>query len=690
MIVSWDWLKQYVTLEMTPAELAERLMMAGLNHEETYAVGDDVAINLEVTSNRPDCLGHLGIAREAAVLFGRPLEIPAAQPKAGKAEVGELAKLRVDNPRECPRYTARVLRGVKVGPSPAWLVRRLTTLGVATINNVVDVTNYVMLECGQPLHAFDLAKLKGRQIIVRQATKGETFLAINHKAYTLEPTTCVIADGERAVGLAGVMGGADTEVSAATSELLIESAAFDPMSIRNTARALNLHSDSSYRFERGLDPEGVDWASRRACELILELAGGELACGVLDAGEKPRPRAPITLRFAQLKRVLGIDVPPVEAREILSALGNQEQQADESRVVVAPPSWRRDLTREIDLIEEVARVYGYDKIPEDVSVPMATSHRTEADRVLSKTRQVLTAAGFDEAMTTSAVEAAWSEAFSPWTDAPALRANTPVLGTASYLRRSLVPSLLNAQRTNETLSNFDVRLFETAHVYLPDPTGGLPREELMVAMLWSGGQKLTRSEERQGANYRSVKGVVESLVATLNPAAALIVRATSQKLFDSDCNAELSVFAESVGELPLGYIGEVSLYGLNLFNLIDNSTVAELRVSTLLAIANLVPQFVAPPVYPAVTRDLNLVVDEAVRWSDVEQTVRAAAEPHGESIAFQDVYRDANRLGPGKKSLLFTLTLRWRQGTLTGEEADGIRARVVAACEKAHGAQLRA
>ncbi len=213
MLVSWDWLKQYVTLDMTPAELAERLMMAGLNHEDTHEVGDDLAINLEVTSNRPDCLGHIGIAREVAVLFDRPLEIPAAQPTTGKAKVSELAKLRVDNPRECPRYTARVIRGVKVGPSPAWLVRRLATLGIATINNVVDITNYVLLECGQPLHAFDLAKLAGRQIIVRQAAKGETFLAINHKTYTLEPTICVIADAERAVGLGGVMGGADTEVS---------------------------------------------------------------------------------------------------------------------------------------------------------------------------------------------------------------------------------------------------------------------------------------------------------------------------------------------------------------------------------------------------------------------------------------------------------------------------------------------
>ncbi len=551
MIVSWDWLKQYVTLDMTPAELAERLMMAGLNHEETTEVGDDLAINLEVTSNRPDCLGHIGIAREAAVLFDRPLEIPAANPPAGKTNVSELAKLRVDNPDICPRYTARVIRGVKVGPSPAWLVRRLTTLGVATINNVVDITNYVMLECGQPLHAFDLARLKGRQIIVRQATKGETFLAINHKTYTLEPTTCVIADAERAVGLGGVMGGADTEVSHATTELLIESAAFDPRSIRATARGLSLHSDSSYRFERGLDPEGVDWASRRCCELILELAGGELAAGVLDAGEKPQPRAPITLRFAQLKRVLGIDVPEVKAREILAALGNQEQQADASKVIVVPPSWRSDLTREIDLVEEVARVYGYDKIPEDVSVPMAASHRTEADRVLAKTRQVLTAAGFDEAMTASAVETTWSEAFSPWTDAPALRSNTPVLRRADRLRRSLVPSLFGARQTNESLSNPVIELFEIAHVYLPQGDQ-LPVEEMTVALT-------------SGGDYLAVKGVIEGLVDTLNPAAVIDVRATKQELLDADRSAEL--WATLNGrELLLGYLGAVSAPGWNALN----------------------------------------------------------------------------------------------------------------------------
>lgn len=676
MIVSWNWLKQYVALDMTPAELAERLMMAGLNHEDTHAIGDDLAINLEVTSNRPDCLGHLGIAREVSVLWKIPLVIPPAAPLESKVSVGELAKVSVENPAQCPRYTARVIRGVKIGPSPRWLVDRLSTVGVAAINNVVDVTNYVLLECGQPLHAFDLAHLAGRRIVVRQARAGETFQAINHKAYTLDPTMCVIADAERAVALGGVMGGAATEVTVATKEVLLESAEFDPMSIRATARKLSLHSDSSYRFERGLDPAGVDWASRRAAELILELAGGELATGSLDVGRQVEERKPITLRFVQLRRVLGIDVPAATAREILTALGNREVSADERRVEVIPPTWRRDLAREIDLVEEVARIHGYDKIPEDVSVPMATSHRTDEDRVLARVRHVLTAAGFDEAMTLSAVEEPWSEAFSPWTTAPPLRSSMPVLRRADRLRRSLVPSLLGARQTNESLANPVIELFEIAHVYLPQGAQ-LPSEELMIALT-------------SGGDFFATKGVVEGLLAALNPAARLVVRPTAQELLDLERSAELLVSVGESRDLLLGYLGEVSRTGLERFELRGGTTVAELKLSAFEQIAELIPKYRQPPVFPAVSRDLNLVVDESVLWDALASTVRKSAAPHAEAIEFQDVYRDTERLGAGKKSLLFTLTLRSPDGTLTNDEADQIRARVVEACRAAHAAQLRA
>lgn len=676
MIVSWNWLKQYVALDMTPAELAERLMMAGLNHEDTHAIGDDLAINLEVTSNRPDCLGHLGIAREVSVLWKLPLVIPPAAPRESKTAVAELAKVSVENPAQCPRYTARVIRGVKIGTSPRWLVDRLSTVGVAAINNVVDVTNYVLLECGQPLHAFDLAHLSGKRIIVRQARPGETFEAINHKAYTLDPTMCVIADTERAVALGGVMGGAATEVTVATKDVLLESAEFDPMSIRATARKLSLHSDSSYRFERGLDPAGVDWASRRAAELILELAGGELAAGSLDVGRQVEARKPITLRFAQLRRVLGIDVPAATAREILTALGNREVSADERRVEVIPPTWRRDLAREIDLVEEVARIHGYDKIPEDVSVPMATSHRTERDRVLSKVKQALTAAGFDEAMTLSAVEEPWSEAFSPWTTAAPLRSSMPVLRRADRLRRSLVPSLLGARQTNQSLANPVIELFEIAHVYLPQGAQ-LPSEELMIALT-------------SGGDFFATKGVIEGLLAALNPAARLSVRPKVQELLDRERSAELLVSVGENHDLLLGYLGEVSRTGLERFELRGGTTVAELKLSTLEQIAELIPKYRQPPVFPAVSRDLNLVVDESVLWDALADTVRKAAAPHAEAIEFQDVYRDAERLGAGKKSLLFTLTLRSPEGTLTNDEADQIRTRVVEACAAAHAAQLRA
>lgn len=676
MLVSWDWLKQYVKLSATADEVAERLMMAGLNHEDTHAVGSDLAINLEVTSNRPDCLGHLGIAREASVLFDVPLALPAAQPKAGGEAVAKLAQVRVEDTKACPRYTARVIRGVTIGLSPRWLVDRLATVGIGTINNVVDITNYVLLECGQPLHAFDLAKLAGRQIIVRAAREGEPFQAINHKAYTLDASMCVIADAERPVALAGVMGGADTEVSDRTTDLLIESADFAPLSIRSTARKLNLHSDSSYRFERGVDPQGVDWASRRACELILELAGGTLAEGVLDVGAQPTEREPVTLRFAQLKRVLGIDVEPAEARRILTTLGNRELKHDAQSVTVVPPSWRRDLSREIDLVEEVARIHGYDKIPEDVSVPMAPSHRTQSDRVLSKVRQALCAAGFDEALTLSAVEEPWSEAFSPWTNAAPLRASTPVLRRADRLRRSIVPSLLGARQTNESLSNPRIELFESAHVYLPNTSGGLPSEEPMVALT-------------SGGDYLSVKGVLEGILHSLAPGAELEAVATKQTLLDEVRSAELHV-QHGGQRLLLGYLGEVSPAGIKQFDLRAGSTVAEIKLNTLCAIAELVPQYRQPPVFPAVTRDLNLVVDESVAWAAISHTAREAAQPFAEQLDLVDVYRDAQRLGTGKKSLLVSLVLRSATGTLTGEEADAAQKKVVAACQQAHGAQLRA
>ncbi len=670
MLVSWNWLKQYITLDMPHEELERRLMLSGLNHEGTCEVGDDLAIDLEVTSNRPDCLGHLGVAREAGALFDRSVTLPPAEPPEGKTPVEQLVEVRIDCPDLCYRYTARVIRGVKIGPSPGWMARRLETVGLAPINNVVDISNYVLMECGQPLHTFDYGKLGGRQIVVRRPLPGETIEAIDHKQYRLDPDTCVIADARVPVAIGGVMGGAKTEISESTTDVLVEAAEFDPTSIRNTARSLNLHSDSSYRFERKIDPEGVDWASRRCCQLILELCGGELARGSVDVGREPPAREPIVLRFSQLERVLGVEVPPERVRQILSALGLAETRADAAAVEVIPPSWRRDLAREIDLVEEVGRIDGYDAIPEDVGVPMVASARTLDDRVHARAREVLIACGFDEAVTLSVIDEKASDAWSPWTDAEPLRALSPVLRGADRLRRSLIPSLLAARRTNEALFNTEIELFEVARAYLPRH-GGLPEEAVMLGLT-------------SGRSFREVKGVIEAVLERIAPELAVEAVAANEPLLEPGAACRLEVDGKS-----LAFVGELSDEGRERFELRGPGLVAEMRLAPLVQRASLIPANRPQSPYPPVGRDLNLVVDESVRWADLAATVREGCGPLFEHLEYADTYRDPDRLGPGKKSLLMRLVLRSHDATLTNQQADELRDRIVAACRERHGAELR-
>lgn len=703
MIVSWNWLNDFIPLKVTPAELVQRLMMAGLNHEGTEQLGNDWAIDLEVTSNRPDCLGHIGIAREAAVLLNLQLKYgdadlarirkpPAEGDEPRPDEPARIAEdlriytsIDVACPDLCPRYNARVIRGVKVGPSPTQMAVRLVTVGQPVVNNIVDITNYVQMECGQPLHAFDFQKLGGRKIIVRRAKAGEQFQAIDHKTYALDPEMCVIADAKQAVAIAGVMGGADSEVSPQTTDVLIEAAQFAPLSIRSTARKLKLHSTSSYRFERGTDPEMVDWASRRACELILKHCGGELIEGVIDVGP-PRPkRAAITLRLDQLKRIIGIDVPPDAVRRILVALGCHEEAANSSQVIVVPPSWRRDLSREIDLVEEVARVHGYDQIPEDVSVPMVASHKPESDRIQAKVRQVMTAGGFDEALTASVIPERWSAAFSPWTDAEPLVANTPMLEGADRLRRSLVPSLLDVRRINESLSNPTIELFETARVYFPHSSPHAPRE---VGDSRSESPTLLPREQPtlaavSGESFLQAKSVVEALLAALHIEQPLELADFRHELLAADRASELKL-----GGQRLGFLGEVSPAGQKAFSLRGPATVFEIDLAALSQHARLSTTYAPQSPYPTITRDLNLIVAESVRWADLAATVRAAAGPTLERLQYLDTYRNPEKDGPDTKRLTFSLTLRAADRTLTGPEADAIATAVVAACQAKHAAKL--
>ena len=702
MIVSWNWLKQYVDLKMPLEVLTERLTISGLNLEGINHVDGDLGIDLEVTSNRPDCLGHIGVAREVRVLFDGKLTIPTAEPNTVAEKTDSVTSVDIECEDLCPQYVARVIRGVKIGPSPDWMQRRLNTLGIAGIHNVVDITNYVMLECGQPLHAFDFDKLHGRRIVVRRARKGEKLKAINQREYELDREMCVIADADHPVALSGVMGGVETEIGEATVNLLIETADFAPVSIRSTARKLNLHSDSSFRFERGVDARRLRWASDRCCQLILELAGGELLDKPVVAGTDPEEKRPsITLRFPQLSRILGIDVPSDEAIRILTSLGLEQQgQPNGGRVDFLPPSWRRDLTREVDLIEEVARIHGYEKIPEDVPVPLQLSARTHHDRVTNVVRELLTATGFFEAVTLSFVSEESCGLFTPRGNQPLLRVEHSSRRHENVLRQSLIPSLLRSRRENERHGTFNAQLFEIAKVYLASPRAGtvpaaapfdaettLPGQRTSPTATLAG--RLERDAEPtmiglvSSRSFSEMKGLVEMLARRVNRASAVTVIPAVVPQFVTGRGTEVLLNGKH-----WGWLGELDRTVSDQLDLRDAVNVAELDLATLEDSANLTPTYSPLPQFPAVDRDLNFLLDEAISWQELEEIVRSAAGPLLEKLSFAGQYV-GKQIDAGKKSYVLTLSYRSPERTLTAEDVERAQAAVIEACRSKLKATLR-
>lgn len=680
MLVSWNWLQQYLPLEMPAEELAQRLSLSGLNHEGSTPIGNDLAIDLEVTSNRGDCLGHIGVAREIGVLYDLPLKTPDPAPAATGPPIAEQTSIENEAGEACPRYTARLIRGVKVGPSPAWLIERLQSVfwkkrrdgkleTYQPINNIADITNYVLMECGQPLHAFDFDRLAGPKIRVRHAANGETLEAIDHKSYPLHPSMCVIADAEKPVAIAGVMGGAGSEVTEPTTNVLIEAAIFQPLSIRRTARRLKLHSPSSYRFERRVDPVGVDWASRRCCDLILELAGGTLSAGVLDTNPDPPVQPAVPLRLSQIERILGIQVPAETVQQILSQLGCVATTAGDS-TQWQPPSWRHDLTREADLIEEVARIHGYDKIPEDSPVPVAASAKRPFDAATEKIRHVLTAAGISEAMTPSIVTQPLDEMLSPWTDRPALETDTPMLEGARRLRRTLLPSLLQGRALNWSAASRHAELFEIAHTYLPgQQPADLPTEQYTLAIA-------------AGDDFYRLKGIVETLLQRLGTCEAAFVPQSIDGLTE-DLSVEVRL-----EDRTLGYLGLLSEKLQQQLKLPSTVALAELSLPVLLSACRLVPQFQPVSPYPTVTRDLNFVVGEQTQWAQLRDVVRAAVGNELTAVRYQETYRNADKDGQDRKRILLSIDLQRPDATLTGDEADALVQSIVAHCGKRLDAQL--
>lgn len=682
MLVSLNWLAKYIDLPMDHEELAQRLSLAGLNHESTDTIDDQVVIDLEVTSNRGDCLGHLGVAREIGVLFDLETRFPEPSVKESGTSIDELLTVNNQFEEACPRYTARVIQGVKIGPSPDWLVEALQSVfwkkkldgsieRYQSINNVVDATNYVLMECGQPLHAFDYGKLSDREIIVRPAGEGEKMLAIDHKEYQLDPSMCVIADSNEASAIAGVMGGAKSEVSESTTDLVIESAVFTPLSIRRAARKLKLHSPSSYRFERKVDPVGVEWASRRVCEMIVDLAGGKVASGMIDTASEIPTRQPVVLRINQLERILGLRVDAEEIARILSALGCGSSDSTNEGIAVIPPSWRHDLTREADLIEEVARIHGYDKIPDDSPIPVAPSAKRPFDTALGRIRQLLTASGISEAMTPSVVTNKLDQAVSPWTERPALKTQVAMLKGAKTLRRSLIPSLLEGRAKNWASASLHADLFEIAHLYLPnDGENALPSEQYSLAMI-------------TGQDYYTLKGILETLCQRMGVQSNLDVKTVDRLGFAKRGCVELRLN----GDL-FGYLGVVDRKVLKSWKLADAVCASEISLDVLLKHAQLVPQQQSISMFPSVQRDLNFVVAEKVAWREMEQVVQSAVGESLANLTYRETYRDTNKDGKDRKRVLMTVELQRHDATLSGDQADALIGQLIEACQHELAAEL--
>lgn len=669
-----SWIDSYVGSGLPAQEIADKLTLAGTEVEKMEQVGDDVCFTLEVTSNRTDCLSVIGLARELAACTGNTVQHPKVEYKtSGKASEASSVTIESDALAACPYYSAQVIKGVKVGPSPKWLQQRLEGIGLKPINNVVDITNFVLFETGQPLHAFDLNKLAGRRIVVRMAKKDEPFRPVvgTGEAVKLDTSTLVIADAEKPQAVGGVMGGFESGVTLTTTDVLLESAYFNPHSIKATSRRLGMDSDSSYRFERDVDQGGVLHASRRAAQLIAEIAGGQVLEGVLEAGElKPQTRR-LTITDRHVQRMLGIHVPRARMEEIFRGLDLKLADVQLDGLHLEIPSFRRDLERSIDLVEEVARVHGLDHVPSPLRMVVETAKPTRRQRVRRLVRGALQGMGFSEALTDTFVTAKTAISdYSAFTDSPVrLEARNPVNAETPALRRNLLGSLLLALGTNQRHGRQSVHLYEIANTFLPGKDGKSSGEHEVLALV--------------GADYFDLKGAIESLLESLRASAALEVAPLQHPVFAEGRAAQLKL-----GGKPFGVIGEPATKAGAEYQVEGACALAELDFTLLVEAWQPVPTMEELPRFPTAERDLAFVLDHTVSWAQVEATAKAAADATLRKVELFDEFT-GKQLGAGKKSLAFRLSFRHDERTLTSEEIQAQMEAVISAVKSKLGGELR-
>lgn len=676
MKVPFNWLKDYVDVSGASAEeVAHQLTIAGLEVVMIEKINNDSVFDIEITPNRPDCLSILGVAREVSACLGKRIKTPKT--KAIKKNMKEKPAIEIKDKKLCPRYTARIIRNVKVGPSPKWIADRLKTMGLRPVNNVADITNYCLFELGQPTHAFDRDKIKGG-IIVRCARKNEKIVTIDGKERGLKPDMLVIADDEKAVAIAGVMGSKDAEVTSSTRNILFESAYFNPVSIRRTSRSLGLISESSYRFERSVNKGGIVSASNRACSLITELCGGETGI-IADVGEKDPKDVKIYLRPERLKRILGLEISVYAIKKILSSLQLTVAVSGKDTLIISVPSFRQDLKTEEDLIEEVVRIYGYDKLPSTMPTIVGHPTRIERPRVVSNiVREALVSLGGNEVITYSLISKDDLSSVKDIDDDKLIVIKNPLSIEQEIMRPALIPGLLDVVSWNLNRKSSNFTIFELGKAYFKDANRFTEEECLAIACVGGASYKLVKEEP----SFFDAKGILEALFKRLG---------ISDILFkDRDFPYFLTKEAASVwaGNEKIGYLGRLKKETLDRFDIKTEVFICEISLKSLFSRAELEKRFKEIPKFPSAERDVSIIVKSGVTHEHIVSVIK---ETGGELVAKVELFDQyfGAQIPTESRGLSYSVEYRAKDRTLTDAEVGALHDKVCDALAQKLGARLR-
>ena len=646
---------------------------------------NDVIFEIGITPNRADALSHFGVARELQALLGVKAKFPEVYTETEESRINSVASLSIEDEYNCPRYSAVVVEGVTVGESPDWLKRRLKAVGLRSINNVVDATNYILFETGQPLHAFDLDTLAGNAIVVKQAGEQKEFVTLDSQKRALDPSMLMICDAEKPVALAGVMGGENSEVTLQTKRLLIESAYFNPSSIRKTAKKAGLSTDASYRFERGIDYEGTLYSAKRCAMLIQQIAGGTIVPGVIDNYPKPLKREPIHFRFSQIRRILGYEITNEEAISIFEKLGFGVGQKTEHACVVEVGGFRTDIDREIDLIEELARIYGYDSIPSVPKISVSLQSRTDESSFAGKTRDLLVGLGFNEILNTTLVNEKNATRYGT-----PIRLLNPNTIDMEYLRTALFPAALDTVKRNINVGEKNLRLFEIGRVTNKhgeqlNSFADFTEEENLLILLTGEVESKEWFREGRYFDLYDLKGFLNAFLKGIHLDNSLEVKYysthKSNNLFESYFEKRFN------GEL-IGFGGKVDKQLLLQYDLNQPVYLFELSLDKLKNVPLVKPRFKELLRFPKVYRDFAFVFDKAIEYSSVESFIRKASSALLEEVSLFDAFEHES-LGSDKKSLALSLTYSNSERTLTEDEIEKEFKNLITAIEKEFNAKLR-